>query len=291
MIKIACAQYQIEQLANWESYVVKIDKLVAEAKKQDATLLVLPEYAGVEIACNKFDTDKELYNALAALVPTYLDFYQTLAKKYDIYIQAGTIVEKISADKYSNRAYLFSPKGAFGYQDKLQLTQFEHHLKLLQRGNEQKIFMTPFGKIAIAVCYDSEFPEIVRRLVMQGASIILVPSYTTSVAGYNRVFLSCRARAIENQCYMAVSFTVGNVDLSDKAEDTYGQAAIFCPADTGFPEDGIIAQGTMNEPMLVCGDVSLADLDRVRQSGQVLNFHDTEHCLHLENNKLEIITL
>ena len=291
MIKIACAQYQMEQLPDLASYVIKIEKLITEAKKQGATLLVLPEYAGVEIACNKFDTDEELYNALEPLVPKYIDFYQKLAKKYDIYIQAGTIVEKISSDKYSNRAYLFSPTGSYGYQDKLQLTQFEHNLKLLQRGSEQKIFVTPFGKIAIAVCYDSEFPEIVRRLVQQGASIILVPSYTTSVAGYNRVFLSCRARAIENQCYMAVSFTVGKVDLSDKAEDTYGQAAIFSPADTGFPDDGVVAQGTMNKPMLVCGDVALADIDRVRQDGQVLNFHDTEHCLQIEKNKLEIITL
>ncbi len=114
MIKIACCQYQIEKLSDWKGYIVKIENLVAEAKKEGATLLLMPEYAGVEIACNKYDTDKELYSALEPLISRYIDFYQKLANKYGIYIQAGTIVEKISSDQYSNRAYLFSPNGSYG---------------------------------------------------------------------------------------------------------------------------------------------------------------------------------
>jgi len=275
MIRVSCCQYQIEQLPNWESYVLKIKKLVTDAKNEGATILVMPEYAGTEIACKKFNIDDELYSALQPLIPKYIDFYRKLAQINQIYIQAGTIIEKTKLNKFVNRAYMFSPNGSYEYQDKLQLTEYEKSTTLLERGCQQKIFKTSLGSIGIAVCYDSEFPEIIRSLVKQGASIILVPSYTTTLAGLNRVFLSCRARAIENQCYIAISYVINKVDLSGGPDNTYGQAAILGPVDTGFPDDGIIAQGKINQSMLVTENLSLAALDLVRKEGQVHNFEDS----------------
>jgi predicted amidohydrolase len=291
MIKIACCQYQIEILPDWESYVAKIEKIILEAKKKGATILLMPEYSGIEIACKKFNTDDELFTALQPIIPKYIDFYQKLAKTHQIYIQAGTIIEKTAPGKFLNRAYLFSPKGLYEYQDKLQLTEAEKSANLLQHENQQKIFETSFGKIGIAVCYDSEFPEIIRRLVLHGASIILVPSYTTTLAAYNRVFLSCRARAIENQCYVAISYIINKVDLSGEMEETYGQAAILGPADTGFPDDGIIVQGIMNKPMLIVGDLSLEKLDWVRKEGQVHNLEDTMQCKQIEKHEIKTIII
>lgn len=283
MIRIACCQYQIDQLSDWESYVVKIQKLVTDAKNEDAAILIMPEYAGIEIACKKFNSDAELFTALQPLIPKYIDFYQKLAQANQIYIQAGTIIEKTKSDKFVNRAYMFSPNGSYEYQDKLQLTEYEKSTNLLQHGKQQKIFETSLGNIGIAVCYDSEFPEIIRPLVKQGASIILVPSYTTTLAGLNRVFLSCRARAIENQCYIAISYVINKVDLSGKSDNTDGQAVILGPVDTGFPDDGIIAQGQMNKPMLVTGNLSLDALDWVRKEGQVHNFEDSVHFDQIDN--------
>ena len=283
MIRIACCQYQIEQLPDWEKYVVKIKKLVMDVKNEGAAILIMPEYAGIEIACKKFNTDNELFEALQPLIPKYIDFYQKLAQVNQIYIQAGTIIKKIKSDKFVNRAYMFSPNGSYEYQDKLQLTEYEKSLNLLQHGSQQKIFETSLGNIGIAVCYDSEFPEIIRALVKQGASIILVPSYTTTLAGFNRVFLSCRARAIENQCYIAISYVVNKVDLSGEPDDTYGEAAILGPVDIGFPDDGIINQGQMNQPMLIAGNLSLDALDLVRKEGQAHNFEDSVRFGQIDN--------
>lgn len=283
MIRTTCCQYQIEQLPNWESYIVKIKKLVIDAKNEDASILIMPEYAGIEIACKKFNTDDELFSALQPLIPKYIDFYQKLAQANQIYIQAGTIIEKTKSDKFVNRAYIFSPNGSYEYQDKLQLTEYEKSINLLQRGSQQKIFETSLGNIGIAVCYDCEFPEIIRSLAKQGASIILVPSYTTTLAGSNRVFLSSRARAIENQCYIAISYVINKVDLSGKSDNTYGQAAILGPVDIGFPDDGIIAQGQMNQPMLVTGNLSLDALDLVRKEGQVHNLEDSVRFAEIDN--------
>ncbi len=286
MIKIACCQYQIERLHSWENYVVKIEKIVSAAKNQDAMLLLMPEYIGTEIACKKFATDQELYNAIQLIIPQFIEMYKILAKKYQLYIQAGTIVEKLSSGKFANRAYLFSPSGSYAYQDKLQFTAYEKNTQLFQGGDHQKIFTTSFGKIGIAICYDSEFPETVRNLAQQGASLILVPSYTTTLAGYNRVFLSCRARAIENQCYVATAYVINENSLTDEIDQAYGQAAIFSPADTGFPDDGIIAQGKMNEIMLIIANIDFTALEKVRKEGQVHNFYDAQHYNKTEYDQL-----
>ena len=97
MFKIAACQYQIEHLSDWKSYTHKIETLVAQAKNQQAQLLLMPEYAGIEIACNQFANDQQLFSALQPRLPTYLEFYQKLAQQYQIYIQPGTIIEAISA--------------------------------------------------------------------------------------------------------------------------------------------------------------------------------------------------
>jgi predicted amidohydrolase len=279
MTKISCAQYQIEKLSNWNDYAKKIEALVQQAKEKHSDLLLLPEYSGIEVACQYFSTDKELFEALQPNIQNYIQFFQTLAKQYQIYLQPGTIVEKVESNQFANRAYFFSPDGTFDYQDKLQLIEYEKSGQLIQPGKQHKIFETALGKIGIVICYDSEFPEITRELISKGAEIILVPSYTTTLAGLNRVFLSCRARAIENQCYVAVSFVVGHVDMSDTTDTTFGQAAIFSPADIGFPDDGIIAQGKLNQTMLVTGEIDLTKIKYVRQNGHVHNFADSKHYL------------
>ena len=289
-INIACCQYQIEHLPDWKSYTEKIELLITQAKQKSADLILLPEYAGIEVVCGKYKTDLALYQALQPLIPNYINFYKNLAQQYQIYIQPGTIIEQIAQNQYVNRAYFFTPEGKYGFQDKLQLTEFEKSLKVLQRGKQQYLFKTLLGNIGIAICYDSEFPEIVRKLTQSGASLILVPSYTTSLAGYHRVFLSCRARAIENQCYVAMASIVNVVELSGVIDHTYGKAAILSPADNGFPDDGIISEGTINKTLTIFGKIADEKITAVRRKGEVHNFADSKHCEFLVNEKIKIFT-
>lgn len=261
MIQISCYQYQIDILSCWKSYTRKIIDIVSLAKKEKSKLIVLSEYSGNEIVCKKMETDKDIYLSIQPLIPKYIEFYKNLSKKENIYIQPGTIIEKISSDRYVNRAYFFQPSGHYGFQDKLFLTKYEKEEGLLQKGFGQTIFETTFGKIGIAICYDSEFPEIVRNLVKQGAFLILVPSYCTTLASFFRVYLSCRARAIENQCYIAVSQTVNTVQLTNEIEQTFGQSCILGPADIGFPENGILAQGKMNEVSMISAKISMEKIE------------------------------
>jgi predicted amidohydrolase len=277
-IKIATAQYDISFLESWQQYQEKAERWVIEASGQGAKILLFPEYASMELA-SLFG--KEIYSSLSkqlaemqALHNDYLDLFRELAKKYQCIIQAGTFPVKMDSGAYRNRAYLFMPDGQFDYQEKLMMTRFENEQWLIQKGEELRCFDTEYGKIAINICYDSEFPMLARKQVEAGANLILVPSCTDTVAGYHRVKIGCQARALENQCYVVQSTLVGNAPWSEAVDVNIGAAAVYTPVDRGFPDNGILAEGKLNTVQWVIAEVSLSACGTVREQGQVFNYRD-----------------
>jgi len=277
-VNIATAQYNISFLQNWENYQYKIKSWVAQAILQDAKILVFPEYASMELA-SLFD--EEVYSSLAkqlealqTLHQDYLALFAHLAKKHQCYIQSGSFPVLLESGAYHNRAYLFMPDGTFDYQDKLMMTRFENEQWIIQSGDKIKIFTTEYGKIGINICYDSEFPLIARKQVEAGCVLILVPSCTDTVAGFNRVKIGCQARALENQCYVVQSSLVGDAPWSEAVDINVGAAAIYTPVDRGFPDNGIAAMGSFNAVQWVIAEVCLDDIETVRQQGQVFNNRD-----------------
>lgn len=279
MITIAAAQYVIQSSLDWKNFTKKQTHLAMQAKLNGAQLLLLPEYAGIETANETAANDLTLFTQIQVMLPRYLEFFQQLAIDSQLYIQPGTILVHASERRFYNRAYFFSPNGTYGYQDKLQLVASEASDQLLVTGSLQTLFKTALGTIGIAVCYDSEFPEVIRNLTMQGAQLILVPSYTPSLKSFHRVFYSCRARAIENQCFVLMSSAIGKVNFGGDIEELQGQANLFSPIDEGFPDNGIISQGTMNHEEIIVGHCDYDKLEQVRASGQVHNFNDAQQVM------------
>ena len=113
----------------------------------------------------------------------------------------------------------------------------------MSRGHGFYCYHTDYGKIAILVCYDVEFPEAARVLSEAGAEILFVPSCTDERQAFCRVRYCSQARAIENQIYVALSCTVGNLPEVPYMATNYGQAAILTPSDYFFARDGIAAEG------------------------------------------------
>lgn len=277
-IKVAAAQYDIGFLNSWQEYESKIERWINEAADQNCKLLLLPEYASMELASlfpEPFykSLNKQL-ESIQTFLDDYLELFRKLAQKNQCYIQPGTIPVKIESGSYRNRAYIFMPSGQFDFQEKLQMTRFENEQWHIECGNELKVFDTDFGRIGINICYDSEFPLFARKQVKAGADIILVPSCTDTVAGYNRVRIGCQARALENQCYLIQSSTVGDALWSGAVDINRGAAAIYTPVDYGFPDNGILAIGELNNPQWVYAEISLEKLKSVRNQGQVFNFRD-----------------
>lgn len=277
-IKIAAAQYDISFIEDWQAYRIKVINWVDTAVAQNAKLLLFPEYFSMELA-SLFS--KDVYSSLSLQLTSlqtvhdnFVEFFQSLAKHNRCYIQAGTFPVAVEQGIYRNRAYLFMPDGRFDYQDKLIMTRFENEQWLIQSGKELKCFDTEYGKIAINICYDSEFPLLARKQVEMGANLILVPSCTDTLAGFHRVKIGCQARALENQCFVVQSSLVGDAPWSEAVDVNMGAAGIYTPVDRGFPDNGVLVSGKLNAVQWVYGEVSLKACSVIRKKGQVLNYRD-----------------
>lgn len=277
-VRLATAQYPISQFQNWQQYEEKIKQWVNEAVAEGCELLLFPEYGSMELV-SLFaedivrDLDKQLV-AMQDLHDHFLKLYVKLARQNNIYIQPGTFPVRVGDGSFRNRAYFITPDTGYDFQDKLQMTRFENEQWNIASGEQIKVFQTRFGLVAINVCYDSEFPIIARKQVEMGANLILVPSCTDTVAGYHRVRIGCQARALENQCYVVQSPTVGKADWSEAVDVNIGSAAVFTPVDYGFPDNGILTIGELNTPQWIYADLELESIPDIRKTGQVFNYRD-----------------
>lgn len=158
-------------------------------------------------------------------------------------------------------------------------------------GNTLRVFETALGRFGINICYDSEFPLLARAQVEAGAEFLLVPSCTDGLAGYHRVRIACQARALENQCYVIQAPTVGEAPWSEAVDVNVGAAGVFGPPDRGFPDDGVVALGTLNEPGWLYADIDLTRVATVRTQGHVLNHRDWDEQVHAGVRNMERVVL
>jgi predicted amidohydrolase len=275
IVRIAAAQYPIDAIASWEDYADKLARWTGEAAAGGAALLLFPEYGAMELA-RMFAPEvwsdlKQSIDFVGALRGKVDALHAELAERHQVHIVAASLPERDEDGVAHNVARIVSPKGAIGEQRKLIMTRFERERWLVEGSHQINVFETRLGRLGIAICYDAEFPLIVRAMSEAGASAILVPSCTDSLHGYARVRVAAQARALENQCYVVQSPTVGEAPWSPAVDVSVGAAGVFGPPDLGFPEDGVVALGTLNEPMWLHADLDLAAVARVRREGQVLN--------------------
>jgi predicted amidohydrolase len=277
-LRVAAAQYPLEALPDWASFRAKLERWVAEAADQGARLLLFPEYFTLEISAilgpgiarSLPDTLDRMQRALA----DFLALCRDLAQTHKVYLSAGSFPVRLDDNRYCNRAYFFWPSGHCEFQEKLQMTRFEREQWGVSTGSGLKVFAADFGKVAINVCYDSEFPLFARQQIEQGAELLLVPSCTDTLAGFHRVRIGCQARALENQCFVVQSPTVGDCPWSAAMDHNVGAAGVYTPVDDGFPSDGVLARGELNAAQWVFADLEFAAIARVRRDGQVFNYRD-----------------
>lgn len=249
-----------------------------EAGRAQADLLVLPEYACVELGAalaggEATDEAAEL-SAMVAAAPEILAVMREAARRLGTWLLPGTLPIRATDGRVVNRAPLIAPDGRMAIQEKRAMTRFEAERWGVSPGMDPKVFDTPWGRIGISVCYDVEFPKHVRVQVQSGAWVILAPSCTDSMHGFNRVRVGAAARAMENQCYVAITPTVGRAPWSAALDENRGHAAVFGPVDRGFPEDGVLARGMLDQEEWVFCHLDPARMEAVRRDGQVLNHRD-----------------
>ena len=273
-LRLGVLQYGVTRIGSLAEYADKLDRLVAAGAAGGGQLLVMPEYACMEVAA-AFGTEPSPVaerDAVSAVSGEILGIMRAAARRHGVWLLPGTLPWR-SGTRIVNRAPLIAPDGRLAFQDKQVMTRFETEHWAIGAGNPQRVFETAWGRVGVAICYDAEFPTVVRAQVEAGAWLILVPTCTDTMHGFNRVRVSARARAVENQCFVAVSPTVGDAPWLATLDCNRGRAGVYGPADRGFPEDGVIAEGANAEGWL-WADLDPAQLDAVREHGAVRNHHD-----------------
>lgn len=276
---VAAAQYAIGRPSSFADYETRIADIAAEAAAGGASLLQFPEYGAMELA-SIFGAEVEAdlqgqIAALARLVPEVDALHARLAARHGLHILAASLPLRVEGRRLPvNRVRFFAPNGRSGFQDKIIMTRFEREEWSIGGGDGLSVFETDLGCIGIAICYDCEFPLLVRTMVEAGAELILIPSCTDTLRGYGRVRVGAMARALENQCYAVVTPTVGKAPWSPSVDINRGAAGVYGPPDIGFPETGVVAEGRFDEDMLLFAELDLDLVAQARRAGQVLNHRD-----------------
>jgi predicted amidohydrolase len=270
---LAACQYPVTFLADLASYRRKIESLVSEAATAGARLLLFPEYGAMELASllasrEPQDLRRQL-DALQDLLPDFLNVFSTLARDHRVHILAPSVPVRVAGGAFRNRAHLVTPDGRIAFQDKLMMTRFEAERLGISAGHELKVFATELGQIGVNICYDVEFPPLARAQSQAGADLILVPSCTDQLSGHSRVWIGARARALENQCIVAVSPAIGEAPWSAAIDRNVGAAGIFVPPDHGFSEDGMLARGHLNAFGWIYAAIDRQALARLREDPEV----------------------
>lgn len=280
-IQVAAAQYPITAFASMEEWRRHTIDWATQATRQGAGLLVYPEYGAMELTSLfpdhiRLDLSAQL-TSLQGLLDPFMDCFAELSKQTGTIIVAPSLPVSVDGQMV-NRAYVFSPKGRVGYQDKMMMTRFELEEWGVQAGPTQlTLFEADWGLFGVQICYDVEFPLGAQLLCANGAGLLVCPSCTETLRGATRVHVGARARALENQCYVAVAQTIGEAPWSPAVDLNYGYAAFYSTPDKGLPEDGILAMGQAQEPGWTTHGLDFEKLEQVRADGQVFNFKDFQN--------------
>lgn len=284
-MRVAAAQYPIEQHRDFAGYAAKVERWIAGAAARGCELAVFPEYGSMELGSlmpSDVQSDpRGQRHAIQAYLEPFRALHAGLSRAHGMWIAAASIPVARPDGSFCNRVHVYDPAGEVGFADKQIMTRFERESWLIDPAQgpgapdqHLPVFDTGAAVLGISVCYDVEFPLLARRLVEGGARVLLVPSCTDTEAGAHRVSVSARARALENQCYAVQSVTWGQAPWSAAVDVNTGCAAVYGPIDRGFPVDGILASQPADQPGWLIADLDLDALEAVRQAGQVTNDRD-----------------
>jgi len=281
-VRVATVQFQQRKVASFEEFVSNVEYFVDVVSDYKSDFVVFPELFTLQLLA--FETRKlgpmEAIEALTRHTEAFRNVMRDMALRYNINIIGGSHPTRMPDGDIHNVAYVFLRDGSVHSQEKIHPTPNERYWWNIKGGDTVRAIDTDCGPIGVLVCYDSEFPELARRLVDEGARLLFVPFCTDSRQGYLRVRYCSQARAIENQCYVALSGNVGNLPNVENMDVQYAQSCILTPCDFPFARDGIAAEATENVETIAVADLDFSDIAWARSEGTVRNLRDRRFDLY-----------
>ncbi|MGB5221801.1 MAG: bifunctional GNAT family N-acetyltransferase/carbon-nitrogen hydrolase family protein [Polyangiales bacterium] len=279
-MRVAAVQYQMRTVSNFDEFATQCEFFIDSAADYRVDFLLFPELLTTQLLALVPDSSPaQSARALDQFTERYVSFFHTMAIQYNINIIAGTHLA-VEKKRLYNIAYLFHRDGRIDRQYKTHVTPSESRWWGITPGRDIDVFETDRGKIAIAICYDVEFPEYVRIIKAKGADVLFVPYNTDIRSGHIRVRSCSLARAIENHIYVVMAGAVGNLPQVEGADIHYGQASILTPSDIQFARDGIASEGTPNAETMIVHDLDLGLLRRTEGTGTVRTWPDRRKDLY-----------
>jgi predicted amidohydrolase len=274
VIRLGLIQWQMRSYDDVDALMQQAEFFVDAVSGYRSDFALFPEFFNAPLmAKDNHLEEAEAIRELALFTEEIVDRFSALAISYNINIITGSM-PKLVGNKLYNIGFLCKRDGTIEQYEKIHVTPDEAKVWGMHGGKSIKVFDTDCGKIGILICYDSEFPELSRILANEGMKILFVPFLTDTQNGYYRVRNCARARAIENECYVAIAGSVGNLPNVHNMDIQYAQSAVFTPCDFAFPTNGIKAEATPNNEMTLIADVDLDLLKELHEFGSVKNLKD-----------------
>ena len=275
-VRVGAVQWQMRNYRGLSELFEQIDFFVDSVSAYNCDFALFPEYFNAPLMSKSNDlTEAQAIRKLAEYTDEIRDRFIELAISHNINIITGSMPYKNKeTGKLFNVGFLCRRDGSYEMYEKIHVTPDEERSWGLAGGKRLKAFDTDCGKIGVLICYDSEFPELSRVLASQGMQILFVPFLTDTQNAYSRVRVCAQARAIENECYVVIAGSVGNLPRVHNMDIQYAQSAVFTPCDFAFPTDGKRAEATPNTEMILITDVDLDLLNKLHSYGSVRNLKD-----------------
>ncbi|MBT0665029.1 carbon-nitrogen family hydrolase [Geobacter pelophilus] len=249
-IRAAAIQINI-QLGDIDANVTRVREAVAAVAGQGVQLAVLPEVWSSGFAYREL-------TELAQRTPELVEEMGRLSAEYNM-VLVGSLPEP-DGDKVCNTAYLMDKGQLVGKYRKIHLFSLMNEDRSFTGGDRWLVADTSVGRIGVFICYDLRFPELARRLALEGAEIIVVPGeWPKPREEHWRTLL--RARAIENQLFVVAANCCG---MTGKL-DFFGMSMIIDPKGVVMAEGGY-------EPAAIIADLDFEDMYKWRE--QIPCFRD-----------------
>jgi predicted amidohydrolase/ribosomal protein S18 acetylase RimI-like enzyme len=280
-VRVASVQYNQRRIRSFDEFRQMTLYFIDVCADYGSDFVLFPELYTLQLLSieNEPIPPNEAIRHITSHEGAIMDFIRDAAIKYNVNIIAGS-TPSLRGDSVYNVSHVFKRDGTHVSQDKIHPTPNEAYWWNIMGGDEVKLIETDCGPIAVLICYDVEFPEVCRHLTDQGINILFVPFLTDERQSFLRVRYCSQARAIENQIYVAMSGSVGNLPNVHNMDIHYAQSCILTPCDFPFSRDGIAADTTPNVEMVAFADLSLRALRDARHNGTVRNLRDRRHDLY-----------
>lgn len=274
VVRLGLVQWQMRPYKNINELMQQAEYFVDTLSEYKSDFALFPEFFNAPLMAQYNQLgEAESIRKLADYTMPIVQEFSKLSIAYNINIITGSMPE-IVGDTLYNVGYLCRRNGSVERYEKLHITPDEVKAWGMKGGNKLQTYDTDCGKIGILICNDVEFPELSRLLSDEGMDILFVPFLTDTQNGYSRVRYCAQARAIENECYVAIAGSVGNLPKVHNMDIQYAQSMVFTPCDFAFPTTGIKSEATPNTEMILISDVDLDLLRELHSFGSVKNLKD-----------------